>query len=222
MDVSQSCRQTDPWEGECPPRQRSFRTGWRALNVFSSIYAQTPFQYRSYFSNSPDSFSVAVTTDDHRLGCLRYHFFVISQFHWVRSLDTAESLLQASPAEINMAAGLCSFLESLEMSSFRLLAALIPWGSKAEVPIPLLAVGGGWSRDHVACSLLQSQQWWVSSPHGLVSLPPLGLPSLYCLPLCPISLTESSASKGLVITYLRPTRIIKATPSILRSAHYCP
>ena len=128
----------------------------------------------------------------------------------------AGSPLQASQAEINVVAGLCSFLESLEMSSFRLLAALIPCGCKTEIPFSLLAVGCGLGVGHLACSVLQSRQWQVSPLHA----PPRGSPSLHCLPLCPISLTESSAFQGLLITYLGLTWIIKATLPILRSADY--
>lgn len=102
------------------------------------------------------------------------------------------------------------------MSSFRLLAALIPCGCKTEIPFSLLAVDCGLGVGHLACSLLQSRQWQVSPLH----VPPSGSPSLHRLPLCPISLTESSAFQGLLITYLGLAWIIKATLPILKSADY--
>lgn len=71
-----------------------------------------------------------------------------------------------SQAEINVVAGLWSFLEARCMSSFRSWAEFIPCGCRIGAPISSPAVGQrslSTSKDHLAGSLLQSQQWRVKS-----------------------------------------------------------
>ena len=129
-------------------------------------------------------YSIAATTNDYKFSSLKQYLFFISQFLCIRSLAQHGSpgcLLQVSRAEVTVVTGLCSFLESLWMRSFWLWAEFILCGCRTEVPISFLAVGQGLfstSRDHLAGSLLQSQQWRVKFLSAVL-LPPSSAPSLW-------------------------------------------